>query len=319
MDLHVAQEILACLQGERTVFPYYRDRYSIGLLRHLSQRSPSGPGFSVAALKQTPYAPLLQKPRVRTLLAGRGHGPLDAPYLALHDHDPQQSHFILNLALWGSARRSERRHRQISRPGFNLVLQLNFNTEHERRFRALGCRLSRFNYWGHPVSCLRNTLAWARLDVDLAANCALIEEIQSDWVRNVAWLEERARGKLAAGHPASASTKIYGLECSLATTLDYCVHVRTRYSALWAEAMLWAAIHFIRDELGINGVYYHSERGGQLLKGITGTAPPRSLYTDLPRRFCFTPTREVPAFLSDDKDVQRALRRHPDTHFFRLH
>ena len=80
MDHHVATEILACLQGERTVFPYYRDRYGIGLLRQLS-RQPNrqsshpgrpGHGLNVAELKQSRYVPLLQKPRIRTVLSGLG-------------------------------------------------------------------------------------------------------------------------------------------------------------------------------------------------------------------------------------------------------
>ncbi|MBT3027590.1 MAG: hypothetical protein KME48_10520 [Candidatus Thiodiazotropha sp. (ex Ctena orbiculata)] len=35
----------------------------------------------------------------------------------------------------------------------------------------------------------RETLAWARLDVDLERNEVLIEEVQSDWVRDMAWLQ----------------------------------------------------------------------------------------------------------------------------------
>ena len=57
MDRQTADEVVACLVGERTLYHYYRDRYSIGLLRHLSRRQP----LSIAALKQSPYAPLLQK------------------------------------------------------------------------------------------------------------------------------------------------------------------------------------------------------------------------------------------------------------------
>lgn len=318
MDHHIAREILACLQGERTVFPYYRDRYGIGLLRQLSRRARHREDLSVAALKRGQFAPLLHKPRIKTLLARLGHGPIDDATLALHDYDPQQSHYLLTLGLWGSERRAGRSYRQTSRPGLNLVLQLNFNGEHDRRYRELGCGQSRFNYHGHPVSPTRNTLAWARIDLDLASNCALIEEVQSDWVRRVAWLAERIDGLQAAGKPADVLFQRYGLKCSLATARDYCAYIGDQHAPVWAEAMLWAAIHFVRDELGLEALYYHSELGGKVLKGIDGSAPPRSLYTDLPRRFCFTPTREVPPFLLDDKEVRRAMRRHPEIGFYQL-
>lgn len=318
MDHHVATEILACLQGERTVFPYYRDRYGIGLLRQLSRRYRPGDSLSIGALKRSQYAPLLQKPRIKMVLARLGHGPIDEPTLALHDYDPQQCHYLLTLATWGSERRAGRSRRQTSRPGINLVLQLNFNTEHDRRFGSLGCLHSRFNYYGHPVSPRRNTLAWARIDLDLASNCALIEEVQSDWVRRVAWLARRVEHRLASGEPESTPIRLYGFDCSLATARDYCAYIRDQHAPIWPEAMLWACVQFIRDELGLETLYYHSEQGGLLLKGIGGSAPPRSLYTDLPRRFCFTPTREIPPFLREDKEVRRVLRRHPDIGFFQM-
>lgn len=56
-------------------------------------------------------------------------------------------------------------------------------------YQRLGCPGSHFNYCGHPVSRQRNTLAWARLDLDLNSATALIEEIQSDWIRDVVWPE----------------------------------------------------------------------------------------------------------------------------------
>ncbi len=318
MDHHAIEEVLACLCGERTVYSYYRDRYSIGLLRHLTRHGGQDTPLGIATLKKSSYAPLLQKPRIKSALANLGHDKIDDLYLAGHDHDPSQEYFVLTLDTWGSARRHERRRRQISRPGLNLVLQLNLSREHDRRYRQLGCQHSLFNYNGHPVSRSRNTLAWARIDIDWASNCALIEEIQSDWIRDVAWLAARVERRLALGQPSDAPTRLYGLECSLAQAQGYCAYVRERYAAIWAEAMLWASIQFIWEELGLSRVFYHSEKGGRLLKGIRRSAPPRSLYTDLPRRFCFTPTREAPPFLAERKEVRRILRYNPDIDFFEL-
>lgn len=318
MDRQTADEIIACLQGERTLYPYYRDRYGIGLLRNLCRHAVGNRPLSVAALKKSPYAPLLQKPRVKNTLAGLGHDALHEPYLALHDHDPAQENFVLTLGTWGDDRRCERRYRQTSRPGHNLVLQLNFSGAHDQGYRQLGCENSAFNYFAHPVSPTRNTLAWARIDIDWASDCALIEEIQSDWVRRVAGLADKVERELARGKPASGKIEYRRLQLPLGAARAYCAQVRERYTPIWAEAMLWAAIQFIHDELGLRHIFYHSEQGGRLLKGIRWSAPPRSLYTDLPRRFCLTPTDDIPPFLESDREVQRTLRRHPDIGFFRL-
>ena len=316
MDHHAIDEILACLCGERTVYPYYRDRYSIGLLRQLSRDRQYGETLSVASLKKSVYAPLLQKPRVRSALATLGHDLIDDRFLAVHDHDPDQEYFILTLDAWGSERRTERRYRQISRPGLNLVLQLNFSGCHDRQYRKLGCRNSLFNYCGHPVSRSRNTLAWARIDLDWSSDCALIEEIQSDWVRSVAWLAEKVERRLLHGRSVTESIPYRGSSFPLAIAQAYCAYVKERYAAIWAEAMLWASIQFVREELGVRQVYYHSEQSGRLLKGIRWSAPPRSLYTDLPRRFCFAPTHEIPPFLAEDKEVRQVLRQNPEINFF---
>ncbi|MBS1158911.1 MAG: hypothetical protein H6R15_1330 [Proteobacteria bacterium] len=314
MDRQTADEVVACLVGERTLFHYYRDRYSIGLLRHLSRQGP----LSVAALKQSPYAPLLQKPRIKHVLAELGGRRIDECLLAGHDYDAAQEVFLLTLDSWGSRRRSDRRQKQTSRPGYNLVLQLNFCRQHDQRYARLGCSGSRFNYCGHPVSSRRNTLAWARLDLDLNSGTALIEEIQSDWIRGVAWLAERVAWRLQSGKRPSDEIRLYGVQCALQTAQDYCNFVLARYSAIWAEAMLWAAIAFLREEIGVARIFYHSAEGGRLLKRISGSSPPRSLYTELPRKFCFAPTGEAPEFLLAEREVRKTLLQHPELSFFRL-
>jgi hypothetical protein len=314
MDRQTADEVVACLVGERTLFHYYRDRYSIGLLRHLSRQQ----ALSVADLKQSSYAQLLQKPRVKSVLADMGGRQLEEFHLASHDYDANQEAFVLTLDTWGSERGSDRRRKQTSRRGYNLVLQLNFCRQHDSHYQALGCTDAGLNYRGHPVSRRRNTLAWARLDLDWTSGTALIEEIQSDWIRRVAWLAERVAYRLQSGKKLSDEISLYGVRCSLQTAQDYCHFVLARYAAIWAEAMLWAAIAFLREELGLSRIYYHSADSGRLLKGIKGNLPPRSLYTDLPRKFCFAAGAEAPEFLLRDKGVRNTLRRQAGVSFFSL-
>jgi hypothetical protein len=314
MDRQTADEVVACLVGERTLYHYYRDRYSIGLLRHLSRQRP----LSVAAVKQSPYAPLLQKPRVKNILADIGGKRLDDSQMARHDYDADQNTFVLTLDTWGSELHSEQRWKQTSRPGYNLVLQLNFCRRHDQAYQRLGHIESGFNYHGHPVSTRRNTLAWARIDLDWHSGTALIEEIQSDWIRKVGWLAERVARRLKAGKSPTDETRVYCLKCSLAATQEYCRFVLDRYQTIWAEAMLWAAIAFLRDEIGLHRIFYHSVDSGRLLKRIQGNLPPRSLYTELPRKFCFEASAEAPEFLLRDNAARKTLSRQAGLSFFRL-
>ena len=66
------------------------------------------------------------------------------------------------------------------------------------------------------------------------------------------------------------------------------------YFKMWDEAALTAAINFVMDELGIRRIYYHTFVTGNALKKIRHSYPPRSLYTDLPRKLCFKLTDEPP-------------------------
>jgi hypothetical protein len=78
------------------------------------------------------------------------------------------------------------------------VLQLNFNHQHDRLFHESihPAQDGVFNNGDHPVlqrgdrSYYRETLAWSRLDIDFDLGEVLIEEIQNDWVRDVAWLRK---------------------------------------------------------------------------------------------------------------------------------
>lgn len=318
MDHQTATEVIACLPHDRTLFHYYRDRYAVGLLRQFACGRPDSPP-SIAELKLSPFAQLARKPRVKDVLANLGGDRLDANWLALFDYDPGQIPFVLTLGLWGTESGTHWRRKQISRRGFNLVLQLNFNRRHDARFNKLESAPDLFCYRGHPVSTRRNTLAWARLDFDLASGVALIEEIQSDWIREVNWLVERIQHKLDRGASVREKTGIWGLECSIEQSLAYCGTVLEEYRQIWAEAMLWAAILFLRDEIGIRQIYYHTVMSGRLFKHLNGSyLPPQSLYSDLPRKFCFGKTREFPVFLEQGKTPEKLHRRYPELFFYRL-
>lgn len=93
------------------------------------------------------------------------------------------------------------------------------------------------------------------------------------------------------------------------------------YSKVWDEAILTAALCFIRRELGIREVFYHSYDTGNRLKGIERYyeygKPPRYLYTDLPKKFCFVKTSEAPDFLKPVRYLHY-LQRHGKAQWFKL-
>jgi hypothetical protein len=141
-------------------------------------------------------------------------------------------------------------------------------------------------------------LTWCRLDFDLETGEALIEEIQSDLLRELRSSVNRA---YEAHDRKEACFSWYGYQFKTAPLIDYWVKDFSAHEKIWHEAMLTAALRFLFDELGMKTVYYHTATSGKFLKRIGGTAPPASLYTTLPRQFCFENTREAPVILQSDK------------------
>ena len=145
------------------------------------------------------------------------------------------------------------------------------------------------------------TLAWSRMDIDLARGEALIEEIQNDWLR------------FAKRWQRCASKQFSCTNCRIKSQKDqvsfYLEHILKPYYKIWSEAMLAATLWFLYRELGINKIFYHNYETGCQLKKITGRKPPRSIYTDLPRQFCFTKTTLAPQFLLQDKRFTKRMRK----------
>lgn len=287
MDFVQLEEILACLKGERTLFRYQRDAYALALLRDYI-----GVGMSIAELRQSAYAKLLQKPLVKQALAMAGKAALKPVHLDWVIAQQTNLNFVLTLASWGTERNSERQYKQLSRTGYHLVLQLNFANDHQQQYSRWVKEASpaEFSSWGHPVvkTGRYETLAWVRIDLDFAANQALIEEIQSDWVRQVKseWRQQ------------------YYPQLN-----EYREQVLKPYAQIWEEAALAAAIRLIRHDLGISEIFYNSFETGNLMKGIRNHQPPRSLYCELPQKFAFKLTHEVPKFLQDLRHTQQVLRK----------
>ena len=305
MENHLVDEIIECLPKQRSVFRYFKGRYAPMLLRHVV-----GAGRPVAELKKTAFAALLDKPEVKAALAMAGHGVI-TPQLLNSIWQGQDYAFILTLGRWGSNRSN---YDQTSRSGYNLVLQLNFSSQHDRVYRSMvqPGDTQMLNYCAHPVlrknmrKYLRETLAWARLDVDFASDTVLIEEIQSDWVRWAKYLLHHARRRKALNWETVSWKSSEG---KVDDVIRYCESVLTPYEQLWDEAMLAMTIDFIKNELGMSTIFYHSDRTGHLIKRIDSGKPPKSLYNTLPRRFCFSKTTQAPEFLFADRHFRRLYKK----------
>lgn len=301
MKEQLLEEIIACLPQQRSLFHYYKDQYAVYLLQHVCQRSRNS---DLKAIRQSPWGKLLNKPILADVLKNSGNGSLDTTQLDyLWPTNPE--HYVLTLGRWGHQRGYNGN--QTSRPGANLVLQLNLKNQYDAAFSSMaGCNANEFSGGCHPFSLKRDaTLAWARLDMDFSTGELLIEEIQSDLIRG---LENIYR--VALERPADSHGRffVYGVAFDKAKALQYCAQLLATQRKLWSEAMMTAALWFAHQELGIHKVYYHTFDTGSTLKNIRLRKPPRSLYTDLPEQFCFQQTCATPEFIARDKKAARRLK-----------
>lgn len=280
------------LPDDRTLFHYHKDRYALMLLEYAMQN-----GISIAEVKRSPYAKLLDRPLIKDLMAKSGNGKISADDIALSWPLETQA-YVLTLGLWGSRKSKERDWHQTSRIGTNLVLQLNFDRGHDTAYKKLLGRASQaqFAYDSHPINTKgRTTMAWARIDLDLDSGEALIEELQNDWVRNALWEQEDTKNVRIEKSRYKQNLERYMLN-----------HLQPHVK-IWAEAMLSATLYFLIKEIGIKKIWLHDFDTGNRLKKINWSKPPRSLYTTLPKRFCFQKVSKAPLFLHES--VNRKFRK----------
>lgn len=311
MEKTLVEEIIACLPSERTQFGYFKDQYALYLLKRYLQ---AGSSSQINSLRQSNVKKLLDRPLVKEVLKNTGKGVLELAQLE-QIWPATLEHYVLTLGQWGD--KSRYGWNQTSRPGVNLVLQLNLNNQFEGMFKRLaGCALNQLTSSHHPKSHKRSaTLAWARLDLDFATGEVLIEEIQSDLIRDLEYTYKRAVKETSEG-----SMRIYWSreELERKKVAAACHAVLEVQKKLWAEAMLAATLWFVHCELGFNTVYYHSFDTGKVMKNIPGRAPPRSLYTALPEKFCFEPTVQPPQFIAENPQAGRRLKSVPEPRWYLL-
>lgn len=318
-DISLIRQVLP----ETMTFHHYPDRQSPWLLANAM------PGdMPVRTLRRGPLARFLDRPLVKPVVAGCG-GMLRQRDLIAVAHAGRAMHlgglspgalsaldmayastwrdYELSFTSWGTGR--DWAWEQVSRKGGNLVMQLGFPSEHAA---ILGGHFSApvrkdFEYADHPIrEAGRPTLAWVRLDIDLETGAALVEEVQSDWLREVADHAAYLRRR----DPKSRQLK--ALE-------SYAAKLSKAYAKDWAKSALLAALMLLVDEFAVRDIWMHQPGPGAVLKDIRWSQPPRSLYTDLPKSFGFRPTHDVPAFLERPcRKALKRLRQRSDPLFWRL-
>ena len=310
MDTSLLNFIFKTVDLQCVPYYYFKDKYAIDLLSYaLGTQS-----VKISQLKKSPWGFLLQKEILQRITATLPRQRLGREHLFCYW--PQNYHrYSLSVGRWGeySKHRNDDWY-QTSRPGVNLVLQMNFGKQHnDGYYRLIRPREDHhpFENDSHPVAQRGHTLAWARLDVDLDTGEALIEEIQNDWLRNAKEMmrlleQNRLRYLLYYGDTTPEQLRLY-----------YQQEVQP-HERVWDEAILAAALWFIRKELGISRIYYHTFASGNVMKQLRGSYPPRSLYTKLPRRFGFQQTDEAPQFLRQDKYLKKTFRKHQHLKWFLL-
>ena len=311
MDEKQVEEIIACLPSDRTVFPYFKDQYAVYLLQHYLHKAETN---NIQSIKKSRMKKLLDKPIFKETLKNSGNGMLEP--IQLESLWPSQTEqYVLTLGKWGHKKRY--RWNQTSRPGVNLVLQLNLSNQFDSMFKAIsGCALNRLTTSCHPKSRKRTaTLAWARLDMDFNTGEILIEEIQSDLIRDLEDTYKRAleNKDMSDMYFYWARNKLDRMKL-----MTLCHQLIEAQRKIWSEAMMAATLWFAQQELGFSKVYYHTFDTGKVMKKINGCAPPRSLYTDLPEKFCFETTTQAPRFIVNDSKAKRRLKAVSNPEWFLL-
>ena len=311
MDSKLLQEVLDILCGDRTLFYYYPDKYTIFLLERVINKQKE---TSIRDLRNSQWQSLLSRPLLKDLVSKCGNGKLiksDLLYVGSENFEP----FVLTLGKWGS--KKEYSWSQTSRPGANLVLHLNMSEKWSNTFNQLfGTTANNLFDCYHPLSEKRNTtLAWSRIDLDFDSGELLIEEIQSDFIKFISRMKVIATNAMAK---KKSHFWFRGVKCESQIALKTAAELLSQFEKIWHEAMLTATLEFAFEELGMTSVYYHSFETCVVLRNLKGSRPPKSLYTQLPKKFCFNRTEEMPSFIESNRQARRRLKKVKNNSWFKI-
>ena len=309
MNKQFLDEVIECLNEGRRLVHYSEDKYAFYLLEKYCEQKGSS---YISDVKSSGFARLLQRPKVKQFIAAQGDGRISVNRLQQLIHENYQS-YVITLSSWGNS--DDHEWDQTSVPGANLVVQINLTNQHDELLRRLKIENEHFRLDFHPIHSTKSSMSWARIDFDFNTGEALIEEIQNDWLREAAWQSRLAKRATLRGDDFYYC---FGDKISAKNMLQYTQTLLNQYQKIWQETTLFYAIQIIKQEIGIDKIFYHSFLTGALLKNIQGSLPPKSLYTQLPKKFCFSPCEQGPEFIVNHKKAKRKLKKAKQTQWFQL-
>ena len=303
MRADAAEEIILTQPEARRAYAYARDSYAPRLLGYVLDRD-----LPIARLRASRFGRLLARPNMAQLAGFMGNGRIGFEALLLADglavdHPDLAQDYAINLETWDGDY-PDWYGWQVSRRGVNLVVRLDFTSRHDAAYHKYlrPGEASPFAYFSHPGNCGGyNTLAWARIDLDLNDGEALIEEVQTDWLRLANALHAQAK--------AGRNVVLDGRKIPVARIERYMFQALWAHKAIWQEAAMAAALRVIVEDVGIRSIFMHTPESGVRLKNIEDDAPPRSIYTDLPKKFCFAKGDALPRFLEEGEARRLAAMR----------
>lgn len=301
-------ELIQILSKGKIKFYYFKDYYAFLLLSYLiSAKLP------ISKIKKTTFSRLLNKPIIQQVISSAGSSILTKELLFSHMATAQEC-YLLTFGRWGYFLETFSPppfYNQTSRCGYNLVLQLNFSNKHNKSYYRLIKPKDKhpFEYEAHPIAKKGyHTLAWSRIDISDDFDYALIEEIQNDWIR----LATKGRTTIETvtedniGNRRVVQQNLRRINTNKNDLQIYVDTVLKPHMRIWDEAMLAATIWLLKEEIEVKKIYYHSWESGNILKEISsGRCPPKSLYKNLPEKFCFVETEDVPPFLKEKVEKLR--------------
>lgn len=300
------QFIKRCIETPMT-FQYSEGTFAKLLLSYLSEDRQK-----ISEIKASKIGYLLHKPSVKAVVAKCGNGLLKKELLQ-EEWTEKTKILSLSLSQWGiqDTKKKNCAYYQVSRPQKSLVLQVNFGGDHDTFFYSCFSKKQRvyFSNEMHAGHFKRNSLGWIRIDLDLETGEALIEEVQTDWMKTVFSL----RNELKLDNSDHALIMKRPNACK-----SYVNYMLQRYKA-WDEMLLSSAIRFLKQEIGINTIWYHTFESGRFYKMMPDySLPPRSLYTTLPKKMGFEITNQIPKILKECKELKRMNNAAKGINFFRL-
>ena len=253
----------------------------------------------LSEIKQSKWGYLLNKPSIKKVVSKCGDGFLNKEYLE-ESWCEKTKVFSLTLSQWGilETKKKNCAYYQVSRPQKSLVLQVNFGGDHNAVFNTYFKKSTReyFTHSLHAGHQRKNTLGWIRIDLDMDKGEALIEEVQTDWMKTVFRIAKELKTKNLE-HPL---VKERTQACR-----NYINFMLKNYKG-WDEILLYSAIRFLKEEIGIYNIWYHTFESGKFYKMMPDySLPPQSLYTKLPKKMGFKKVKQIPKILAECKELKR--------------